>query len=112
MDVKTFISSIQTTPRMYIEEIKIEYIYYLVNGFLGSNLINGRTYNSDQKFKTYFSGWVLNWITKNLDKNYERKSFFWYHFLRDVTNSEGEAVELFFELCSIFFAQLDELNSL
>lgn len=110
MDIKTFINSIQTTPRMYIEEIKIEYIYYLVVGFIGSNLINGRTYNSDQKFKEYFSGWLLNWVTKNLDKNYERKSFFWYHILCDVTDSESEAVELFFELCSIFFEQLDELN--
>lgn len=54
MDIKTFISCIQTTPRMYIEEIKLEYIYYLVIGFIGSNLINGRTYNSDQKLKNIF----------------------------------------------------------
>lgn len=39
-------------------------------------MINGSTYNTDQKFKTYFSDWVLNWITNNLDKSYERKSFF------------------------------------
>ena len=110
MDIKTFISSIQNRPKMYVEEIRLDYIFYLIFGFLGSNMINGSIYNTDQKFKIYFSDWVLNWITNNIDKSYEQKSFFWYHYLCDVTNSEEEAVELFFKLSSIFFEHLDELS--
>lgn len=32
MDIKTFISNIQTRPKMYVEEIRLDYIFYLIFG--------------------------------------------------------------------------------
>lgn len=105
MDIETFIKSVQSRPLMYVEEVKIEYIYYLIVGFLGSNLINQRGYDIDQNFKSNFMQWVYDWVLKNVNRDYERKSFFWYHIIKEITNSEEEAVNLFFELSDTFFRE-------
>ena len=47
MNIKEFICAIQNRPQMYVEEIKLDYIYYLVIGFLGSNLMNKSVSNID-----------------------------------------------------------------
>lgn len=90
---------------MYVEKIKISYIYYLVIGFLGSNLIKQDNYRIDRLFKQYFTGWVLNWVKENIDSNYEKNSFFWYRMLIEISDSEENAVELFFELSENFFEE-------
>ena len=60
----------------------------------------------DEKFILYFSKWIWAWIRNNVDKSFEEKPL-WYHTLQAVTNSDSEAIELFFKLCDEFF-QLDE----
>ena len=107
MNVKEFINAIRNRPRMYVEDIKLDYIYYLIIGFLGSNLINKKGNNIDQIYKSFFCQWMLKWVKENVNENYERKSFFWYNIIRDVTNSEDEAVQLFFELTDKFFEEMD-----
>ena len=47
MNIKEFICAIQNRPQMYVEETKLDYIYYLVIGFLGSNLMNKSVSNID-----------------------------------------------------------------
>ena len=42
-----------------------------------------------------------------MDKNYELRNLVWYHIIEDVTNTDSEALELFFKLCDEFF-KLDE----
>ncbi|MDE6903733.1 MAG: hypothetical protein K2P76_02110 [Lachnospiraceae bacterium] len=42
-----------------------------------------------------------------MDKNYELRNLVWYHIIEDVTNTDNEALALFFKLCDEFF-QLDE----
>lgn len=107
MNIKEFISAIQKRPKMYVEEVRLDYIYYLVIGYLGSNLINESGCSIDRKFKAHFSNWVLEWVRKNVDESYERKSFFWYQILNDVTSNENEATDLFFKLSNIFFQEVD-----
>ena len=106
MNIKEFISAIQKRPQMYVKEVRLDYIYYLVIGYLGSSLINESSCSIDQKFKAHFSNWVLEWVRKNVDESYERKSFFWYQILNDVTSNEKEATDLFFKLSAIFFQEV------
>ena len=110
MSIKEFIKAVQNRPLMYVEEIKIEYIYYLVVGFLGSNLINKAGYSIDDKFHAHFYHWVLDWIKKNVDKNYDKVNFFWCNFFKDITDNEEEAVQMFFKLCDEFFEEVDGLE--
>lgn len=105
MDIKEFIAAIQNRPKMFVEEIRLDYLYYLIWGYLGSNLMKGYS-GIDEKFQAHFYNYVLEWVRKNVDENYERNSFFWYHIIRDVTNTEEEAVDLFFKLSEKFFEEI------
>ena len=105
MNIKDFINAIQSRPKMYVEELRLDYIYYIIIGFLGSNLMNKNACSLDQAYKNYFPNWLLEWVRKNKNEYYEIRSFYWYHILIDVTNSEEEAIMLFFELSDKFFEE-------
>ena len=62
MSIKEFIKAVQNRPLMYVEEIKIEYIYYLVVGFLGSNRINKAGYSMHIFTIGYWIGLRKMWI--------------------------------------------------
>lgn len=102
MDIKEFIAAIQNRPKMYVEEVRLDYLYYLIWGYLGGNLMKGYS-DIEKKFQAYFYNYVLEWARKNVDENYERNSLFWHQIIRDVTNTEEEAVDLFFKLSEKFF---------
>ena len=105
MNIKDLINAIQSRPKMYVEELRLDYIYYIIIGFLGSNLMNKNACSLDQAYKNYFPNWLLEWVRKNKNEYYEKRSFYWYHILIDVTNSEEEAIMLFFELSDKFFEE-------
>ena len=107
MNIKEYLSAVQNRPRMYLEEERLDYLYHLILGYVGSNLANEKNYKEDLKFVSYFSRWLLAWVRSHMNQNYEPKTMIWYHAIKDVTSSENEAIELFFKLCDEFF-QLDE----
>ena len=92
---------------MYIENKKIEYIYYFILGVI---------YNSDHKeddingkFVGTFGNWLIDHIKKNIDENFTAESLYWYHNIRKITNTDEEAYEKFFELCEEFFNEYKKL---
>lgn len=107
MNIREFINAVRNRPQMYVEEVRIDYLFYLIFGFLGNNLMDNQ-YCIDKKFSNLFYDWVLNWVKKNVDDKYECSSLFWYHIFVEVTDTESEAVELFFVLCKDFFEQFDD----
>jgi hypothetical protein len=44
MSIEKFIRNIRNRPLMYVEKLDMHYIYYLIVGFLGSNLKEGDSY--------------------------------------------------------------------
>lgn len=108
MNIKEFISAVRNRPRMYVKEERLDYVYYLIIGYLGSNLSNDNIDKEDSKFHSFFPEWLLAWTKVYVDKGYERKNFFWYCIIKDVASSENEAFELFFKLCDEFFQQDEE----
>lgn len=106
MDIKEYISRVRKMPQGFVPEGKIDYYYYLLDGHLTTNRMNKMDNKEDEKFILYFSKWIWAWIRNNVDKSFEEKPL-WYHTLQAVTNSDSEAIELFFKLCDEFF-QLDE----
>lgn len=105
MSIEKFIKAIRNRPLMYVEKLEINYIYYLVIGFLGSNLMKGDIYKIDRIFHKHFVGWVIKWVQENVDSNYVKKSFYWHHIFIAITDSEEDAVKLFFELSEKFFEE-------
>jgi len=108
MDVKEYISKVKKMPQGFVPEGKIDYYYYLLDGHLTTNRINKMNNKEDEKFILYFSRWLWAWVRNHVDKNYELKPALWYHILKDITNSESEAIKLFFDLCDEFFETDEE----
>ena len=50
---------------------------------------------------------MVTWIKINIDGNYEEKYYSWNKTLKDVTSNEAEAIELFFQLCDLFFDEYE-----
>ncbi|MFG6368264.1 MAG: hypothetical protein K1W16_07515 [Lachnospiraceae bacterium] len=94
-------------PQAVLNEVRIDYLEYVIDGFKGCNKINGFDDDIAVQFHYYFSDWLINWIQSNRDKKYEKQHFFWYHTFRDLTNDEEEAVTLFFTLCDKFFEEYE-----
>ena len=105
MNIEEFIRAIQKRPLMYIEALRIEYIYHLLTGFHLSNVSNKNYNDVDRCFHSFFKKWILQWIRKNKNPDYDVESFYWHHFIKDITESEEEAVELFFQLSEQFFEE-------
>lgn len=100
MNVKEFVSAMKIRPLMYMEELKTEYIFYLLKGFVGCNLSS----DADKIFHSHFHRWVLDRAnSKSIRKFEEKESYYWYNILNEITPNEQAAVELFFELSEDFF---------
>lgn len=106
MNVEKFILAIKNRPLMYVEQIRIDYIFYLLKGYVGSNLSIEEKKEIDYTFHSKFYQWVLAWTNKNTDKVFETsESYYWHKILSEVSDSEQSAVNLFFELCDTFFEE-------
>lgn len=109
MNVEEFILAIQERPLMYVESVRIDYIFYLLKGYVGSNLVYKD--DIDVAFHSRFYLWVLNWANENTDKKFEMdEGFYWHNILTEISFDEKEAVELFFKLSKEFFDKCKKDN--
>lgn len=99
LTIDKFIDAVSRRPLMYVYEKKVDYIYYLILGYLGGI----KRDDIDNTFSREFLNWTLEWLNTNIDAKYRQRSFFWYHIFQDVTDSEEAATELFFKLSRDFF---------
>ena len=104
MNIEEFILCVEKKPLMYVEKVRIDYIYYLIKGYLGGCL--DKKQNIDVAFHSKFYQWVLKWINDNTQKNFDKRaSFHWHNILTEISTDEKEAVELFFKLSKQFFEE-------
>lgn len=111
MNVKNLIKNIQKKPKAFVHEVRADYIEYVIEGFLCCNTMYDRADDEEKCYHCYFIDWITEWINKNIDKKYRRKSALWHQVLRDVTNDEQETVDLFFKLSELYFKQYEEKHS-
>ena len=94
MNVKEFIKSIQKNPKMFVDEVRIDYLDHLIVGFFVCLKGNNNAVDIDLQFHAHFTRWLVKWIQKNIDKKYEQKYFSWSQTLKDIniTSDEIETV--------------------
>lgn len=106
MDIEELIFAIEKRPLMYMEEVNIDYIFYIVKGYLCGNLTGN---SKNIMFHSKFYRWLVEWINTNTEYCYEIQSgFYWNNILTQVTSGNHEAVALFFRLCRSFFDECSE----
>lgn len=110
MNVKEFIKIIQKNPKMFVDEVRTDYIEHLILGFFICCDVNNNATDIDLHFHAHFSRWLVRWIWKNIDKKYSQKYFSWSQTLKDIdiTSNETEAVKLFFDLSDMFFEKYED----
>lgn len=107
INIEELISSIKKRPRMYVYEVRVDYIYYLLVGCLISNLRSVNAQRIDYVFKRDFIEWVIQWLYKNkeVDFRVRNKIILWYQMISECAHDDEEAVNLFFQISEEFFAE-------
>lgn len=109
MYIKEVIKTMKARPLMFVQEEKIDYICHFIRGFCASaGWYSSGTKEIDSYFEEWFVKWLNNWIIENYDNKHEFKTFYWNETLKEITQSEEEAVQLFYELCEQFFSDYEE----
>lgn len=109
MYIRQLISSMRIRPKMYVEQERIEYIFYLILGYCAA-LSHCSTHDMDKMFCNWFNTWLIRWIEENVDSQYIAQSVTWYTHIKKIANREEDEVPLFFELCTLFFEDYDKME--
>lgn len=102
MYIEQLIDSIRKRPKMYVQEEKIEYIYYYIFGYC-SACHNFSVDNMDKMFCCWFWKWLEKWIIDNIDSEYQTKSAIWYEDIKKIAGGKQKEINLFFSLSKQFF---------
>jgi len=110
INIEEKISNIRKRPKMFVYEIRLDYIYYLIAGSLGSNMGSPDVQDIDIAFKHDFNQWVEEWIYEKKEIDFRRKVVVWYKIISSCTNGDDEAVNLFYQICDEFFEAYHKKN--
>lgn len=102
MHIDELIHAMQVRPKMFVREVRIDYIFHLLTGYCGANA-DLPNYSMDRKFCAWFGKWLIMWIENNVDAKYRPESACWYDDIIRITPDGQNEVDLFFDLCDKFF---------
>ena len=102
MHIEQLIQSMKKRPHMYVDEVRLDYIFYVIMGNCGANH-HYETDELDRYFCVWFGKWLEKWIVDNIDPDYQMSSFMWYKTIEEIVPAEENSVEMFFGLCDMFF---------
>jgi len=111
MDVKQKIINIKGRPKMFISELRVDYIYHYLEGYLSCFKEFKLSIEDDINliFFSDFSHWTHEWINKNLAP--VDFSFVWYKMIKDATKNEDDATNLFFRISDEFFEEFSKSSA-
>ncbi|MCB5955327.1 hypothetical protein [Enterococcus sp. CWB-B31] len=107
-NVEKLITSVQLRPKMYIAEIRIDYLYHFLLGRISAVMRTDLIEDIDLVFKRNFSRWTEEWMLEKFGKKYDE--LFWYKWFQKAAKTDQEAMELFFEASKEFFDDYHKNN--
>lgn len=102
MHIEQLIHAIQQRPKMFMKDVRLDYIYYIIAGYCGAQRDDAENI-LDKKFCGWFTKWLQIWIQENSKIDTLPNSTWWYETLLMSSENEEEAIKLFFDLCELFF---------
>lgn len=103
MRIKELLHNMQIRPKMYVREVRMDYIFHFLMGYCGGENAKLPDDSMDRKFCCWFGKWLIPWIENNVDANYRPTSAAWYDDIIRITPDGQNEVDLFFDLCEKFF---------
>ncbi|MBP1042401.1 hypothetical protein I6N95_15380 [Vagococcus sp. BWB3-3] len=102
-NIEETIANIKLRPKMFIEELKLKNLYFLLGGYIGCALTTGISTEIDEVFKKDFSQWTKEWLGLNVAMDFSNDCLSWYKMYQKASETEEEALELFFKSSQEFF---------
>ena len=103
MFIEELINTMEKRIKMFVQEEKIEYIFHFILGYCSSCGHFSVGDNIDKCFIDWFGKWLVEWITDNIDSEYEIKTLIWSETIKEISEEESGEINLFFSLCKKFF---------
>lgn len=102
MRIKELIHSMRIRPKMFVREVRMDYIFHFLVGYrvASAKLPDD---NMDRNFCSWFGKWLILWIENNIDSKYRPTSAAWYDDIIRITPNGQDEVDFFFDLCDEFF---------
>lgn len=114
MDIIEFVEMIKERPLIHIGEWNFNYLNHYISGFLAHAFIEDKKNISDEKFKSEFTDYTIEYIFDKykdsplLSKIDKRCSKGYDYFISCVESDERNKIALFFEIFNCFF--VSEIN--
>lgn len=106
--IEELINRIEKRPKMFVHEVRLDYIYYLLAGYIGCAVQTKFIEKKDIYFREKFFVWLKKWAEINFNKDYSGKPILWYDIIEDNTSSNEDAVAKFYALSKQFFVEYQE----
>jgi len=103
INIEDTILHIKKRPKMYVYEARMDNVYHYLSGFLLSNLRSSEAQDIDHAFKRDFNGFVEQWAYDNKGLDFRRKVILWHRIISACTNSDEDAINLFYQISEEFF---------
>lgn len=110
-NVTNVIKNIKIRPLMYVEKEELGYIIQFINGYVYHSNIIDEENEINNKYQLEFHFWLAEWIKRNRNNLYEFHTYHISKMIYEITDSEEEAVELFYQLTDEFFAEMERENN-
>lgn len=109
MNVENLIKKIELRPGMYIGTLRLESIFYFINGYLYNTIESNRADIIDMKFKNNFHSWVKARLEKEYSIKFdEERNYVFY--IQQIFKNDEDQINKFFELCHDFFNDQNEIK--
>lgn len=108
MTIQNLISIIKQRPGMFVEDNRLDYIKYFINGFYFQLSNSNCLTPIDEYFKNNFDDWVKSWIMDNRGININI-NVSWYSQIILITSGNDMALNLFFQLVNEFFSEFKDV---
>jgi len=110
INIEETISYTKKRPKMYVYEARMDNLYYYLYGCLLSNLRSLEAHDIDRAFKENFNGFVEQWAYDNKGLDFRRKVILWHRIISACTNSDEDAINLFYQISDEFFEAYHKEN--
>lgn len=94
MHIEQLIHAMQQRSKMFMKDVRLDYIYYIIAGYCGAQRDDAEN-SLDKKFCGWFTKWLQIWIQENSKIDTLPNSTWWYETLLMSSENEEEAIKLF-----------------
>lgn len=101
-NIEILLYHIEQRPQMYTGFLSLRNLYYFLQGYLLCGKLIIFLAEIDRYFQTEFSSWSRHWLSEKFTEFHFDKYQPWYHYFLMVSETDADAMMLFFKASRVF----------